>query len=408
MPTTPVSQHHQLLVVGGGNAGLSLAAQLLRADGHLDVAILEPSAKHYYQPAWTLVGGGAYDIKDTERAEADYIPKGATWIQDAAATFEPEANTVVTAGGQRLTYDYLVVCPGIQLDWDKIKGAKEALGKNGVCSNYGYELAPYTWECVKSFTGGTALFSAPNTPIKCGGAPQKIMYLACDNWRKRGVLDKADVRFTSGGSILFGVKVFADALQKVVSRYGIKTEFFHNLKEIRGESQEAVYDVVKDGQVVDEVTMKFDLLHVVPPMSAPDFIKHSPLAVPGNPLGWVDVDKHTLQHVRYANIFGLGDATSTPNAKTGAAVRKQVPVVVKNLLSLLKSRVLAPNNAYNGYGSCPLITGYGKLILAEFDYDNKPTPTFPFDQTQERFSMWLLKRYGLPWMYWNKILPGKA
>ena len=408
MPTTPVSQHHQLLVVGGGNAGLSLAAQLLRADGHLDVAILEPSAKHYYQPAWTLVGGGAYDIKDTERAEADYIPKGATWIQDAAATFEPEANTVVTAGGQRLTYDYLVVCPGIQLDWDKIKGAKEALGKNGVCSNYGYELAPYTWECVKSFTGGTALFSAPNTPIKCGGAPQKIMYLACDNWRKRGVLDKADVRFTSGGSILFGVKVFADALQKVVNRYGIKTEFFHNLKEIRGESQEAVYDVVKDGQVVDEVTMKFDLLHVVPPMSAPDFIKHSPLAVPGNPLGWVDVDKHTLQHVRYANIFGLGDATSTPNAKTGAAVRKQVPVVVKNLLSLLKSRVLAPNNAYNGYGSCPLITGYGKLILAEFDYDNKPTPTFPFDQTQERFSMWLLKRYGLPWMYWNKILPGKA
>ena len=154
--------------------------------------------------------------------------------------------------------------------------------------------------------------------------------------------------------------------------------------------------------------MKFDLLHVVPPMSAPDFIKHSPLAVPGNPLGWVDVDKHTLQHVRYANIFGLGDATSTPNAKTGAAVRKQVPVVVKNLLSLLKSRVLAPNNAYTGYGSCPLITGYGKLILAEFDYDNKPTPTFPFDQTQERFSMWLLKRYGLPWMYWNKILPGKA
>ena len=408
MPTTPVSQHHQLLVVGGGNAGLSLAAQLLRADGQLDVAILEPSAKHHYQPAWTLVGGGAYDIKDTERAEADYIPKGATWIQDAAATFEPEANTVVTAGGQRLTYDYLVVCPGIQLDWDKIKGAKEALGKNGVCSNYGYELAPYTWECLKSFTGGTALFSAPNTPIKCGGAPQKIMYLACDNWRKRDVLDKADVRFTSGGSILFGVKVFADALQKVVNRYGIKTEFFHNLKEIRGESQEAVYDVVKDGQVVDEVTMKFDLLHVVPPMSAPDFIKHSPLAVPGNPLGWVDVDKHTLQHVRYANIFGLGDATSTPNAKTGAAVRKQVPVVVKNLFSLLKSRVLAPDNAYNGYGSCPLITGYGKLILAEFDYDNKPTPTFPFNQTQERFSMWLLKRYGLPWMYWNKILPGKA
>ncbi|GAB3319070.1 FAD/NAD(P)-binding oxidoreductase [Hymenobacter humi] len=395
-------------MVGGGNAGLSLAAQLLRADHRLDVAILEPSAKHHYQPAWTLVGGGAYDIKDTERAEADYIPKGAKWLQDAAASFEPDANTVVTASGQRLSYDYLVVCTGIQLDWDKIKGAKEALGTNGVCSNYGYELAPYTWECVKNFKGGTALFSAPNTPIKCGGAPQKIMYLASDYWRKHGVLDKANVRLTSGGSVIFGVKSFADALQKVVNRYGIKTDFLHNLKEIRGEQQEAVYDVYKDGQVVGEETLKFDLLHVVPPMSAPDFIKNSPLAVPGNPLGWVDVDKHTLQHVRYANIFGLGDATSTPNAKTGAAVRKQVPVVVKNLLSLLKSKVLAPDNAYNGYGSCPLITGYGKLILAEFDYDNKPTPTFPFDQTKERFSMWLLKRYGLPWMYWNKILTGKA
>lgn len=408
MIITPVSQHHQLLVVGGGNAGLSVAAQLLLADQGLDVAILEPSAKHHYQPAWTLVGGGAYDIKDTERAEADYIPKGATWIQDAAATFEPEANAVVTAGGQRLTYDYLVVCPGIQLDWGKIKGAKEALGKNGVCSNYGYELAPYTWECVKNFTGGTALFSAPNTPIKCGGAPQKIMYLASDNWRKRGVLGKADVRYTSGGSVIFGVKSFAEALLKVVKRYRIKTDFFHNLKEIRGESQEAVYDVMKDGRVVNEVTLKFDLLHVVPPMSAPDFIKNSPLATPGNPLGWVDVDKHSLQHVRYPNIFSLGDAGSMPNAKTGAAIRKQAPVVVKNILSLLKSKVLARDNAYNGYGSCPLITGYGSLILAEFDYDNNPTPTFPFDQTKERYSMWLLKRYGLPWLYWNKILPGKA
>ncbi|GAC1371322.1 MAG: FAD/NAD(P)-binding oxidoreductase [Hymenobacter sp.] len=394
--------------MGGGNAGLSVAAQLLLEDRGLDVAILEPSAKHYYQPAWTLVGGGAFDIKDTERAEADYIPKGATWIQDGAATFEPEANTVVTAGGQRLTYDYLVVCPGIQLDWGKIKGAKEALGKNGVCSNYGYELAPYTWECVKNFKGGTALFSAPGTPIKCGGAPQKIMYLACDNWRKRGVLDKAEVRYTSAGSVIFGVKVFAEALLKVVQRYRIKTDFFHNLKEIRGESQEAVYDIMKDGKVVDEVTMKFDLLHVVPPMSAPDFIKNSPLAMPGNPLGWVDVDKYSMQHVRYPNIFSLGDAGSMPNSKTGAAIRKQAPVVVKNILSLLKRQALAGDNAYNGYGSCPLVTGYGSLILAEFDYDNNPTPTFPFDQTKERYSMWLLKRYGLPWLYWNKILPGKA
>ena len=402
------SQHHQVLIIGGGNAGLSVAAQLLNEDASLQVAIVEPSAKHYYQPAWTLVGGGAYNIQDTERNEADYIPDGARWIREAAATFEPEANTVVTAAGQRLSYDYLVVCPGIQLDWDKIKGAREALGKNGVCSNYGYELAPYTWECVKNFRGGTALFTAPGTPIKCGGAPQEIMYLACDSWRRRGVLAKSDVHYTSAGGVIFGVKVFAEALLKVVARYGIKTNYFHNLKEIRGESQEAVFDILKDGQPVDEVTMKFDMLHVVPPMSAPDFIKNSPLAAPGNPLGWVDVDKLTMQHLRYPNVFSLGDAGSTPNSKTGAAIRKQAPVVVKNLLSLLRSQPLAGNPTYNGYASCPLVTGYGKLILAEFDYDNNPAPTFPFNQAEERYSMWVLKRYVLPWLYWNKILPGKA
>lgn len=402
-----MKQHFQILIVGGGNAGISLAAQLFRKEAKLDIGIMDPADKHYYQPAWTLVGGGTFDINDTVRPEADVMPKQATWIKEAAATFEPEQNAVVTAMGTRFTYDYLVVCPGIQLDWHKIKGLEGNLGKNGITSNYLFQLAPYTFECLKNTKKGKALFSNPNTPMKCGGAPQKIMYLASDYWRKNGLLGEVQVHYYSAGSVIFGIPKYAATLNKVVARYGIQTHFFHNLVEVKADSKEAVFEVYHDGKVVDQVTDHFDMIHVTPPQSAPDFIKNSPLAVPGSPFGWVDVDKFTLRHNRYPNIFSLGDASSTPNAKTGAAVRKQAPVLVEQLLSQMRTGKPA-NAQYTGYGSCPLITGYGKLVLAEFDYDNKPMETFPFDQAKERWSMYLLKRHLLPWLYWNKILKGTA
>lgn len=395
-------KHHQILIIGGGNAGLSVAAKLLRKRPKLDIGIIEPSEKHYYQPAWTLVGGGAYDVKATVRNEADFIPKGATWIKDAAATFDPDNNKVTCASGAVYTYDYMVVAPGIQLDWDKIPGLKETLGKNGVCSNYTFETAPYTWECIKSTKSGNALFTAPNTPIKCGGAPQKIMYLAGDYFRKKGVLDKVQIHFYSGGSRLFGVDKYERTLKQVAQRYRCQLHFFHNLVAIDGPNRVATFED-KEGQRHE---VPFTMIHVTPPQSAPDFIKQSPLAKPGDPLGWVDVDRYTLQHARYANVFGIGDVTDTPNAKTGAAVRKQAPVLVENLLHLIDGGSLT--DKYNGYGSCPLVTGYGKLVLAEFDYGNNPIETFPFNQAKERYSMWLLKKYVLPWMYWNKILKGTA
>ncbi len=397
---------YQILVVGGGNAGLSTAAQLLLKDKTLKIGIIEPSDKHYYQPAWTLVGGGTFDINDTVRNEADFIPEGATWIKDAVATFEPEQNQITCASGKKYTYDYLVVAPGIQLDWHKIKGLKETLGKNGVTTNYLFEYAPYTYECLKNFKGGTAIFTSPGTPIKCGGAPQKIMYLAGDYLRRKGLLDKSNIHLYSAGTIIFGVQKYAATLQKVVDRYRIKTHFYHELVEIDGNKKLAWFEVKTPDGNVSRVEVAFDMIHVVPPQSAPDFIKNSPLAMPGNPLGWIDVDKNTLQHTHYPNIFALGDATNTPNAKTGAAVRKQAPVVVKNLLAHMKGQKL--EGSYTGYGSCPLVTGYGKLVLAEFGYDNKVMETFPFDQGKERFSMWLLKKYVLPWMYWHRILSGKA
>lgn len=395
-------KHHQILIIGGGNAGLSVAAQLLRKRPKLDIGIIEPSEKHYYQPAWTLVGGGAYNVNATVRNEKDFIPKNATWIKDSAESFEPEQNKVTCKSGAVYTYDYMVVAPGIQLDWDKIKGLKETLGKNGVTSNYTFQTAPYTFECIKNTKSGNALFTAPNTPIKCGGAPQKIMFLAGDYFRKHGLLDKINIHFYSGGGRIFAVDKYENSLKKVYERYRIAAHFLHNLVEVDGPNKKAVFED-KDGT---RHTVEFSMMHVTPPQSAPDFIKKSPLAIPGNPLGWVDVDKFTLQHNRYPNIFSIGDVSSTPNAKTGAAVRKQAPVLVENLLHVMDGGSLA--SKYNGYGSCPLVTGYGKLILAEFDYDNIPRESFPFDQSKERWSMWILKKHILPWLYWNKILKGTA
>ncbi|MGE0772683.1 MAG: FAD-dependent oxidoreductase [Cyclobacteriaceae bacterium] len=402
------TNHHQIVIVGGGNAGISVAAKLLRKSPKLDIAIIDPSDKHYYQPAWTLVGGGTFDINKTVKPEREVIPDDAKWIHQRVVKLDPDNNSVVLDNGDSITYDYMVAAPGIQLDWHKIKGLKETLGKNGVTSNYRFELAPYTYECLKNYKGGKAIFTAPNTPVKCGGAPQKIMYLAADNFRKRGLLKPGQVTFYSGGTVIFGIKEFADTLNNVVRRYGIETHFKYNLVEVMGDEKKAVFEYTNDKGEVLHKTVEFDMLHVTPPQSAPDFVKESPLAVKDSPLGWIDVNKGTLQHTRYPNVFALGDATSTPNAKTGAAVRKQAPIVVQNLLTLMQHRSLSGLPTYTGYGSCPLVTGYGKLVLAEFDYNNNPTPTFPFNQAKERWSMWLLKKYLLPWMYWHKILKGTA
>lgn len=398
--------HHQIVVVGGGAAGITVAAQLFAQNARLDVAIIEPSDKHYYQPAWTLVGGGAYKAEDTVKNERDVIPRGATWIHEYAERLDPDNNTVITRSGKLIRYDYLIVAPGIQIDWHLIKGLKEAIGRDGVCSNYAYEYAPYTWEVIQNFKGGNAIFTQPSTPIKCGGAPQKIMYLADDAFRKQGIRSQSQVRFCTATGAIFAVKEFAESLLKIVDRKQIDLRLNHNLKEIKPDKKEAIFDVTTDSGT-EERTIQYDMLHVTPPMSAPDFIKQSKLAVPdGASRGWVNVDKHTLQHKVYPNVFSLGDAAALPVSRTAAAVRKQAPVVVQNLLNLIKGQPV--DGQYGGYTCCPLITGYGKVILAEFDYSNKPTPTFPIDSTKERYAMWVLKKYGLPYLYWNRMLQGKA
>jgi sulfide:quinone oxidoreductase len=391
---------HRVVVVGGGSAGISVAARIRRHVKKLDLALIEPSDVHYYQPLWTLVGAGVFPREATRRREADFIPGGVTWIRDRVVSFDPERNAVELGDGTRVGYEVLVVAPGIKLLWDAIPGLREALGKDGVCSNYSYETVESTWRFLKSFAGGTAIFTVPATPIKCGGAPQKIMYLADDHMRKIGVREKSRVVYASALDQIFQVPQYARTLEKVIARKGIETLYKHELAEVRGERKEAVFRKVGSGE---QVVLNYDFLHVTPPMGPPDCVRESALA---NADGWLDVDKYTLMHVRYSNIFGLGDASGLPTSKTGAAIRKQAPVVARNVAARLKGRELPAR--YDGYTSCPLVTGYGKLVLAEFDYDKNPKETFPIDQNRERRSMYWLKAYGLPPLYWHGMLRGRV
>ncbi len=398
-PAQGRTRHHEIVIVGGGTGGLSVAARL-RRKGCGDVAIIEPSEDHYYQPFWTLVGAGVVPKEASRRAERDYIPKGVYWLEDAATAFEPEANLVLTASGERVAYDYLVVAPGLQLNWSAVKGLEGNVGRNGICSNYAYDQCERTWETIKSFDGGTALFTMPSPPIKCAGAPQKIMYLADDAFRKVGVRDRSRVVYASATPGIFAVKEFAATLEKVIARKGIETYFRHELIEVKPDVKQAVFRRLEYG---DALMIDYDMIHVTPPQGPPDFIRASPLA---DGAGWVEVDKHTTQHTRYPNVFSLGDASSLPTSKTGAAIRKEAPVLVENLLAQRAGRPLT--KSYDGYSSCPLTTGYGKLVLAEFDYDLKPAPSIPLiDTTKERWSMYQLKRYGLPAMYWAGMLRGR-
>lgn len=392
--------HHQIVIVGGGTAGIMVASRLMRGWGRKpDVAIVEPSDQHFYQPLWTLVGGGVAKKEETRRTERSVIPRGVTWIRDGVAEFMPAQNAIRTREGLIVTYDWLVVAAGVQLNWQAIPGLRESLGKNGVCSNYSYETVDSTWVAIQDFRGGNAIFTHPQGVVKCGGAPQKIMYLADDWFRKTGVRDRTKVIFASGQPNIFAVEPYRSTLEAVLARKQIDARFNLQLVEVRADAKEATFKRLDSGELV---TIPYDLLHVTPPMGPPSFIAASPLA---DADGWVDVDKETLRHCRFANVFALGDCSSLPTSKTGAAIRKQSPALVRNLLAAMQGRELPAR--YDGYTSCPLVTGYGKLVLAEFDYNKVPQESFPVDQSRERWSMWLLKRYLLPFLYWHGMLKGR-
>ncbi|WP_345725589.1 FAD/NAD(P)-binding oxidoreductase [Qipengyuania proteolytica] len=394
------SPHHTIVIAGGGSAGIATAASLLHRRAGLDIAVIEPREQHYYQPGWTMVGGGVFDKEETCRSEASVMPEAVTWIKTAVSGFDPDAKTVALQDGSTVTYDLLIVAMGNRLAWEEIAGLEETLGRNGVTSNYRYDLAPYTWELVQRTRTGRALFTQPPMPIKCAGAPQKAMYLSCSEWETRGVLKDIEVEFHNQGGVLFGVEAYVPALMEYVARYGIQLRLGSNLVRVDGAAQKAWF-ATADG----EVERSFDMLHVCPPQKGHAVVAASPLA---NEAGYADVDQHSLRHVKYPEVFALGDCSSTPNAKTMAAARKQAPVAAINVLAVLDGK--APTAAYDGYGSCPLTVENGKIVLAEFTYGGKLAPSFPswlIDGTKPSRLAWKLKADVLPAIYWNAMLKGR-
>lgn len=418
-----------MVIVGGGAGGITVAARLANALDNPDITIVEPSEIHLYQPGQTLIGGGVWGADDIVAKTGDYIPSGVTWEKDKVVELDPDNNKVVTAKGKTLEYDFLVMSPGIQLNYEKIEGlTQDQLGKDGIASIYTHEGCIKTYPLFKEMAERSkkekinALFTHPDTPIKCGGAPKKIMYLFDGYLREHGNRENADMTFLPNGGKMFGVPAYNEAIENQYKERGMKREFKHNLVSVDPGKKEATFlhkyevkgawdeDLEEYDMIAKEelVTKPYDFLHITPPMSAPDFVKNSPLswqkggAAAG---GWMEIDRYTMQHSRYPNVFGLGDAAGIPLGKTGGSVRKQAPVLVENMVAAMEGKELKAK--YNGYTVCPLITGYGTVMLAEFDYDGIK-PSFPLDPTRERWIWWILKVYMLKPMYYMGMLRGRA
>ncbi|MGX0875777.1 sulfide:quinone oxidoreductase [Roseovarius sp. MBR-154] len=404
-PTDTGDAKFDVVIVGGGAGGIAVAASLRTRKPGLEIALIDPTEIHYYQPGWTMVGGGIFEAPETAKTMGSLIPHGVHWIKPAVAAFEPKDNAVILDGCRVVKYDRLVICPGLKLDWARIEGLEETLGRNGVTSNYRYDLAPYTWELVQGLKEGRALFTQPPMPIKCAGAPQKALHLSADHWYRTGRLKDIEIGFCNAGGVLFGVKDYVPALQSYMDKYVASLNFFHNLVAIDGPARKATFEVKKPDCDPARVTLDFDMIHVCPPQVAPDFIRVSPLA---DAAGWIDVDQTTLRHKAHDNIWSLGDVLNAPNAKTAAAARMQAPVVAENIVADINGR--EPVAQYDGYGSCPLTVERGKIVLAEFGYGGVMKPSFPkflIDGTKPSRLAWLLKEKMLPPIYWKAMLRGR-
>jgi len=434
------SKKAKIVIVGGGLAGMSTAARLKRALENAEITILEPNEfSTSYQPGQTLVGAGVWTDADTLYKRDDHLPEGVTLIAEKAVEFMPEANKLKTSGGKELTYDYLVVAAGLKLDFSKIKGlgitetitsrgddtaVRKVVGQNGTCSIYFANGATDTWTQMQKFVADAksgkkvkGIFTDPNTPIKCGGAPKKIMYLTDARLREAGARENADLTFYPDGGKMFGVKEYHDAIVNQYIARDMKWNYGHNLTGVDPVKKVATfnrhweekgawdadleeYAVVKKSEIVEK---EFDFIHITPPMIAAEEIGKSPI---GSDKGWVPVNQETLQHVKYPNIFALGDIAAVPMGKTGGTARKQYAIVVDNIVSMMEGK--KPEAKFGGYTVCPLITSLGTVMLAEFDWSKKPTPSFPLDPTQERWIWWLLKVYALKPMTQIGMLSGRA
>jgi len=403
----------KVLVIGGGSGGLSVANQIYdrfktagRPLNHGDVAVLDAAEFHYYQPGWSLVGAGLRPKHDFRRPLASLFPPHIAHIKENVATFSPTTSSVTTTTGRAVTYEALVVAAGLKINWSAIAGLPEALANpaSGVSSNYSFDTCDKTWGNIESLRSGNAIFTQPAGVIKCPGAPQKIMWMAWDRFRKSGRGNDIKITFMTGMPTMFSVKKYSDALNALRVQRGIGGEFEHNLIAIDVPNRKATFRK-SDGTTIDR---EYSFLHVTPQMGPLDFIKSSPIA---DAAGLVDVDPATLQHVKpeFSNIFAVGDCSSLPTSRTAAAITSQAPILSENLFSLMDSGKIG-NGRYDGYTSCPLLTGYGEVMLAEFMYGFEPKESFSKflgDQKQPRRLYYHFKKDLFPWAYWNFMIGGR-
>ncbi len=396
--------HHRVVVVGGGNAGLSVAGRLHRR-GVDDVVVIEPREEHRFQPLFSHVAGGRARLSMTVRPQAEAMPSGVGWIRDAVDDIDPERATITLASGRSVAYDHLVVCPGIQLDWDRIPGLAAAIRTPEVASHYDYELVAKASRLLRELRRGTVVFTQPPGPAKCAGAAQKPMYLACDYWRAIGVLGDIRVVMVVPDPTVFGIPEVDRELERKIAEYGIELRCETEVRSVDGEHRTVELGSTRGGPAE---TLRYDVLNVVPPQSAPDWLKSTSLPAPGDSGGFVEVDPETLRHVRFPNVWSLGDAAATRNSKSGGALRKQTKVLAENLLAVLDGR--EPATRDNGYSVCPFTVSRSTVVFAEFDDRYRLKPTIPFWKTlsRERRLSWVFDRHILPWVYWHMILKGRA
>lgn len=409
----------KIVVVGGGAAGISTAAKLLRWLENPDITIIDPSDLHYYQPGFTLIGGGVYGADDVYKKQADCIPDGAKWIKDSVVEIDPSKNKISTLKSGTVPYDFLVLAPGIQINWDGVEGiSRETLGEGDAHCIYDHQGAVRTWQGMQKFAknGGKGLFFDTYTKHKCGGAPKKICMLAEHLSRKLGTREKLDFNYCTASRELYDVPFFTKRLLEIYKERNIPVSTRTKLKGIDTSTKTAYFQTEvpsKTDPSKTEILEKkegYDFIHFLPPMTAPDFVKKSGLSIETGKRaaeGWAAVDKHTLVHPKYSNIIVLGDASALPTSKTSAAVRKQYPIAARNLISIMEGK--APEEKYDGYAACPIVTDYGHVLMCEFDYAKEPEISFPlslFDMSKESRIAWFLKVYALKPMYFYGMLNG--
>ena len=392
-----VRSNARIVIAGSGLGGLAIASRLSRELEGARITVVDRKEIHNYQPGYTLVATGVWDVAKVSNRNADLMPQGVEWVREMVAEFDPEANVVVTDSGRRIGYDYLVVATGLAMDFDAIEGMDvSAIGRNGLASVYpGPEAAQASWRAMDAFRqkGGNALMTLPATALKCAGAPLKMTFMLADRLRQAGTREASTIRFNSALGNVFSVPRINEEVLKRWDALGIDVEFNSKLVGVDIGAQRATV-VSPEGERSE---IDYDFIHVVPPMRAPDAVKNSALAWQEGGFaagGWLEVDPKTLRHRRFPNVFGLGDINGTGKGKTAATVKKSAPIVASNLIDVIVGR--EPSALFDGYTSCPLLLREGAALLIEFDYENRLTPSLPMvEPLQDSYFAWLMKVYML-------------